>query len=43
VQEVVFSGGSEVATTTPKETQRLLHEEGAMWERVIKKLGIKGE
>jgi len=43
VSLIVFSGGSEVATTSPKETQGLLHEEGAMWEKVIKKLGIKGE
>ena len=43
VQDVVFSGGSEVATTAPKETQGLLRDEGAMWEKVIKKLGIKGE
>jgi hypothetical protein len=35
--------GSEVAFTTPKETQGLLHAEGAMWNKVITKLGIKGE
>ena len=43
VQDVVFTGGSEVATTAPKETQGVLRDEGAMWEKVIKKLGIKGE
>jgi tripartite-type tricarboxylate transporter receptor subunit TctC len=43
VQDLVFTGGSEVATTAPKETQGLLRDEGAMWEKVIKKLGIKGE
>ena len=43
VRDVVTNGGSEVAFTTPKETQGLLHDEGAMWNKVINKLGIKGE
>ena len=43
VQDLVFTGGSEVASTSPKETQGLLRDEGAMWASVIKKLGIKGE
>jgi tripartite-type tricarboxylate transporter receptor subunit TctC len=43
VNDVVFSSGSEVAYTAPKETQALLREEGAMWANVIRKLGIKGE
>ena len=43
VHDVVFSGGSEVAYTTPKETQGLLRDEGAMWAKVIGKLGIKAE
>src|SRR5688572_22790372 len=43
VQDLVMGTGSEVAFTTPKETQGLLHAEGAMWNKVITKLGIKGE
>ena len=43
VKDIVFSGGSEVATTSPKETQALLRDEGAMWAKVIGKLGIKAE
>jgi len=43
VRDVVASGGSEVAFTTPNETQGLLRDEGAMWQKVISKLGIKGE
>src|SRR5688572_356057 len=43
VHDLVASGGSEVAYTTPKETQALLRDEGAMWANVIKKTGIKGE
>lgn len=43
VKNVVVGGGSEVAFTTPRETQGLLRDEGAMWHKVISKLGIKGE
>ena len=43
VQDTVLGSGSEVAYTTPKETQGLLREEGAMWAKVIGKLGIKAE
>jgi tripartite-type tricarboxylate transporter receptor subunit TctC len=43
LNDLVLSSGSEVASTAPKETQALLREEGAMWENVIRKLGIKGE
>jgi tripartite-type tricarboxylate transporter receptor subunit TctC len=43
VKDLVTTGGSEVAFTTPKETQGLLREEGAMWQKVVSKLGIKGE
>ena len=43
VHDLVVSSGSEVAYTTPKETQGLLRDEGAMWAKVIKTTGIKGE
>ena len=43
VNDAVVASGSEVAFTTPKETQGLLRDEGAMWAKVIGKLGIKGE
>ncbi|MDB5863291.1 MAG: hypothetical protein JWO70_1097 [Betaproteobacteria bacterium] len=43
VNDLVFSSGSEVSSTSPKETQALLRDEGAMWANVIRKLGIKGE
>jgi tripartite-type tricarboxylate transporter receptor subunit TctC len=43
VHDLVASGGSEVAYTTPQETQGLLRDEGAMWANVIRKTGIKGD
>ena len=43
VHDIVVASGSEVAFTTPSETQGLLRDEGAMWAKVIKTTGIKGE
>ncbi|HEX2824999.1 MAG TPA: tripartite tricarboxylate transporter substrate binding protein [Burkholderiales bacterium] len=43
VHDLVVASGSEVAFTTPTETQGLLRDEGAMWAKVIKATGIKGE
>ena len=43
VHDVVLGTGSEVAFTSPQVTQGLLRDEGAMWAKVIKATGIKGE
>jgi tripartite-type tricarboxylate transporter receptor subunit TctC len=43
VHDLVVASGSETAFTTPTETQGLLRDEGAMWAKVIKATGIKGE
>ena len=43
VNDLVMGTGSEVAFTTPAQTQGLLRDEGAMWAKVIKTTGIKAE
>ena len=41
VRDAVAAGGSEPGGATPAETNRLVREESAMWEKLIKTLGVK--
>lgn len=41
VRDAVAVGGSEPGGTPPAETQRLVREESAMWDKLIKTLGVK--
>ncbi|MBM3357602.1 MAG: tripartite tricarboxylate transporter substrate binding protein [Betaproteobacteria bacterium] len=41
VRDAVAAGGSEPGGAPPAETQRLVREESAMWEKLIKSLGVK--
>ncbi len=43
VKEAVAVGGSEIGGATPAETLKIIREESATWNKVIKKLGIKLE
>lgn len=43
VKDVVFSGGSEVAGTSPEETNKIVREETAMFAKLIKTVGVKVE
>jgi tripartite-type tricarboxylate transporter receptor subunit TctC len=41
VRDAVAVGGSEPGGTMPAETQKLVREESAMWDKLIKTLGVK--
>lgn len=41
VRDAVAVGGSEPGGTTPAETQKNVREESAMWDKLIKTLGVK--
>lgn len=41
VRETVAVGGSEPGGATPAETQKLVRDESAMWDKLIKTLGVK--
>lgn len=41
VRDAVAVGGSEPGGTPPAETQRMVREESAMWDKLIKTLGVK--
>jgi len=41
VIDAIAAGGSEPGGAPPAETQRLVREESAMWEKLIKTLGVK--
>lgn len=41
VRDAVATGGSEPGGATPAETQKLVRDESAMWDKLIKTLGVK--
>ena len=41
VRDIAATGGSEPGGTTPAETQKNVREESAMWDKLIKTLGVK--
>lgn len=41
IRDAVAVGGSEPGGTTPAETQKHVREESAMWDKLIKTLGVK--
>ena len=41
VRDIAATGGSEPGGTTPAETQKHVREESAMWDKLIKTLGVK--
>lgn len=43
VKDFVATGGSEIGGTPSQETQKIIREEGAMWDKLIKTLGVKVE